>query len=121
MKEDKGTSWVADARKLLQDFVAPEVRAVIARLDSADKVAAERHAALLASNEERHAALVDMSSQRDKVAEERHALLLEKIESSRRELESARREILLQVELAIAKARLGESSPSRTEATPPPQ
>ncbi len=114
MKEEKGTSWVADARKLLQDFVAPEVRAVVTRLDASDKLVSERHAALLASMEERHAALLNMLAQCDKVAEERHALLLEKIEGTRRE-------ILLQLELAIARARLGEPPLGRTEAVPPPQ
>ncbi len=117
MKEEKGTSWVADARKLLQDFVAPELRAISARLDAADRQDIERDKVAA----ERHSALLDMLAQRDKVAEERHALLLEKIEGGRRELESARREILLQVELAIAKARLGEQPVSRSEAPPPTQ
>ncbi|RRA47843.1 hypothetical protein [Acidipila sp. EB88] len=39
-------SFVEDARKLSQDFVAPELRASLARFDASDKLAAERHAAL---------------------------------------------------------------------------
>ncbi len=132
MKEDRSTSWVADARKLLQDFVAPEVRAVTARLDTSDKLAEERHAALLSSSKERHAALLDMLEQRDKVAAERHAALLDMFQERDRtaadrhallleKVEGARREILLQPELAIAKARLGEQPVNRSEAASSPQ
>jgi hypothetical protein len=38
-------SWVEDARKLMQDLVAPELRAITSRMDSA--LATERHAALM--------------------------------------------------------------------------
>ena len=39
--------WIEDARKLMQDFVTPELRAITARMDSADRLATERHNALL--------------------------------------------------------------------------
>ena len=65
-------SWVEDTRKLMQDFVTPKLRAISVRLDSADKVAAERHAALL-----------------------------EKVEG-------LRREIKLQIDLALANCKLEE-------------
>jgi hypothetical protein len=91
-------SWVEDARKLLQGFVAPELRAISARLDEAGKMVAERHAVLLDSNQER-----------DKIATERHAALLDK-------LEAARREIMLQVELAVTKGRLQELESRQSEA-----
>ena len=93
MKDEKGTSWVGDARRLLQDFVAPELRAITARLEEADKRDAER----------------------DKLATERHLALLDK-------LDATRREIMLQVELAITKSRLqdleGRQS-AGTASTPP--
>ncbi len=72
-------SWVEDARKLMQDFVAPELRAISARLDAAER----------------------MDSERDKLAAERHANVLDKLESNRREL-------VMQMELMIAKSKLKE-------------
>jgi len=72
-------SWVDDARKLLQDFVAPELRAISVRLDAMDK----------------------QDLDRDKLASERHSALLDKVDTSRRE-------ILLQVELSLANRRIEE-------------
>jgi hypothetical protein len=40
-------SWIEDAPKLMQDFVTPELRAITARMDSADRLATERHNTLL--------------------------------------------------------------------------
>ena len=40
-------SFVEDARRLMQDFVAPELRSITIPLDLADKLATERHAAML--------------------------------------------------------------------------
>ena len=97
MKEDKGTSWVADARRLLQDFVTPEVRTLTARLDAMDKVAAERHAVLL-----------DMFERRDAIAAERHQALLDKMEGTRREL-------MTQIELAFTKSKLEVLEASRSQ------
>ena len=65
-------SFVEDARRLMQDFVAPELRSITIRLDSADKLATERHAAML-----------------------------EKIDG-------LRREIKLQIDLALANRKLEE-------------
>ena len=79
MPEDKGASWVGDVRKLLQDFVAPELRAIATRLDEAD-----RH-----------------DAKRDKVAAKRHLALLDKLESNRRE-------IMLQVDLMLATRKIEE-------------
>jgi hypothetical protein len=69
-------SRVEDARKLMQDFVAPELRAITVRMDAAEQLATEQLAT------ERHSAL---------------PALFEKIES-------VRREVSLQVELAMAMA-----------------
>ncbi len=71
--------WVDDARKLMQDFVAPELHAITARLDSMDRVAGER----------------------EKAAIDRHSALTGK-------LEATRREILLQVEVSRAQRGNGE-------------
>jgi hypothetical protein len=70
-------SWVEDARKLMQDFVAPELRAISARFDAAERLDAER----------------------DKVAGERQAATLEK-------LEGLRRKVKLRIDLALANRRL---------------
>ncbi len=102
MKDDKALSWVADARRLLQDFVTPEVRTLMARLDAMDKVAAERHSVILDMFQERDRT----AAERDKVAAERHQALLDRIEGTRREIDSARRELLVQIELAITKSKL---------------
>ena len=40
-------SVVDDFRKVLQDFLAPELRAISARLDAIEKVAEARHSELL--------------------------------------------------------------------------
>ena len=72
-------SWVEDARKLLQDFVAPELRAIAAKFDTAERQNADR----------------------DKLASERHLALLDK-------LEMTRREILLQLELSLANRKIEE-------------
>ena len=40
-------SFVEDARKLMQHFAAPELRSITIRLDPADKLVTERHAAML--------------------------------------------------------------------------
>ncbi len=79
MKEEKNASWFGDARKLLQDFVAPELRAITARLDEADR----------------------RDTERDKLATERHLTLLDKLEANRRE-------VMLHVELALANRKIEE-------------
>ena len=78
-------SWVEDARKLLQGFVAPELRAISLRLDASEKLNAERHQVLL-----------------DK-------------------LDGTRREIMLQLELAMAKGKIEELQSARLQTAPPPQ
>lgn len=40
-------SIVEDVRQIFQDFLAPELRAIGARMDAADKVAEARHAELV--------------------------------------------------------------------------
>ena len=45
-------SWVEDARKWMQDFVAPELRAISTWLDTSDKLGVEQHAAVLVKLEE---------------------------------------------------------------------
>lgn len=76
-------SFVEDARKLLQDFVAPEVRSINIRLD-----------ALSAAIERR---FVDS----ERLSAERQAALLDKIEAMLRE-------ISLEIELAFSKRRIKE-------------
>jgi hypothetical protein len=73
-------SWVDDARKLMQDFVAPELRAISARFDAAERLDAER----------------------DKVAAERQAALLEKFEG-------LRREVKLQIDLGAGRPSTGRT------------
>lgn len=70
-------SWVEDAPKLMQDFVAPELREVTARPDGI--------------REELKAG--------EKLSAERHASLLDKPEATRRE-------IMLQMELTFANRRV---------------
>ncbi len=84
-------SFVDDARKLLQDFVTPELRAITARLDGADQA----------------------NVGRNKLASERHLALLDKLETNRRE-------ILLQIELALAKGKIEELQ-NRVSAEPAQQ
>ena len=93
MREEKVASWVGDARKIIQDFVAPELRAIAARLDEAERRDAER----------------------DKLATERHLVLLDKLEATRREL-------MLHTELAIARSRLQdfESRQNSSQPSVPP-
>jgi DNA-binding transcriptional MerR regulator len=93
-------SWVDDARKLLQDFVAPELRAMTAQLNAikellaaADKASAERYAMV------------------DKLSAERHAALLER-------LEAATRELSLKIELALVTRKLEELQ-EKQAANPP--
>jgi hypothetical protein len=81
-------SWVEEARKLIEDFAAPELRAIASRLDAAEK----------------------MNGECDQVATERHSALLDKLESNRRK-------IMLQLELAIPKGKL-EDLQARQQVTP---
>ncbi len=68
-----------------------------------DKVAADRHAALL-----------DMFERRDVIAAERHQALLGKIESTRREL-------VVQIELAMTKNKLELLQAGSNQPAQPPQ
>jgi uncharacterized protein YqfA (UPF0365 family) len=47
-------SVVEDVRKVLQDFLAPELRALTARMDAADKIADARYQEIKANAEARH-------------------------------------------------------------------
>jgi chorismate mutase len=47
-------SVVEDVRKVLQDFLAPELRALTARMDAADKIAEARYQEVKANAEARH-------------------------------------------------------------------
>ena len=72
-------SWVEDARKLMQDFVAPELRAISAQIDGIrQQIAAS-----------------------DKLSNDRHLALLERTEGMRRK-------ISLHIELALANRKLEE-------------
>ncbi len=99
MNEDKGASWVSDARRLLQDFVAPELRAITARFDASDLRQADRDR---------------REAERDNLAAERHQALIDKIEA-------VRREIMLQVELAITKNKLEQLQMFRNQSAQAPQ
>jgi hypothetical protein len=72
-------SWVEDARNLMQDFVAPELRATSAKIE----------------------AIKDQITAGENLAGERHTALLDK-------LEGTRREILLQLSLALANQKIEE-------------
>ncbi len=132
MDEDKGASWVADARKVVQDFIAPEVRALTVRFDMSDKQAGDRHVSTLALISDRHAALIDMIRERDKVAAERHEALLstlrerdamaaERYNALLDKIESTRRELAAQIELAITKSKLEVLQASTSQAMQTPQ
>jgi hypothetical protein len=41
-------SVIEDVRQAIQDFIAPELRAIGARMDGAEKMAAARHSEILA-------------------------------------------------------------------------
>jgi len=47
-------SVVEDMRKVLQDFLAPELRALTAGMDAADKIAEARYQEIKANAEARH-------------------------------------------------------------------
>ena len=47
-------SVIEDMRKVLQDFLAPELRALTARMDAADKIAEARYQEIKANAEARH-------------------------------------------------------------------
>jgi hypothetical protein len=72
-------SWVEDARKLMQDFIAPELRAISAQIHGV-------HQEIAASN---------------KLSNDRYLALSEK-------MDGLRREISLQIELALANRKLEE-------------
>ena len=81
-------SFVEDSRKLLQDFVAPEVRSINVRIDG-----------LVESMKLSLAALENRFDESDRLAAERHAALLDKLESTRRELS-------LELDLALARRKI---------------
>jgi hypothetical protein len=87
-------SFVEDARKLLQDFVAPELRGINQRLDD-----------LIAGMEKSFAEVEKLANERqqtsEKLAVERHGLLLDRMESLRREL-------TLAIDLALANRKIEE-------------
>jgi len=83
-------SWVDDARKLLQDFVAPELRAMTAQLN----------------------AIKELLAAADRLSAERHAALLER-------LEAATRELSLKIELALVTRKLEELQEKQAAANPP--
>ena len=109
-------SFVEDARKLLQDFVAPELRGINQRLDDlvagleksfaeVEKLAQERQQASEKLATERLQALQQFTAERldasEKLAAERQSALLDRMESMKREL-------LMAVDLAIAHRRIEE-------------
>jgi chorismate mutase len=47
-------SVVEDVRKVLQDFLAPELRALTVRMDAADKIAEARYQEIKTNAEARH-------------------------------------------------------------------
>ena len=87
-------SFVEDARKLLQDFVAPELRGINQRLDD-----------MVAGLEKSFAEVERLAQERqqasEKLAAERQSALLDRMEALKREL-------LLAVDLAIAHRRIEE-------------
>ncbi len=86
--------FVEDARKLLQDFVAPELRGINQRLDD-----------MIAGLEKSFAEVERLAQEREqaseKLAAERQNALLERMEALKREL-------LMAVDLAIAHRRIEE-------------
>jgi hypothetical protein len=103
-------SWVEDARTLLQDFVAPELRGINQWLDDlilsmqksfadVERLATERHAAAELVAMERDKVGTERMAAMERLAAERHRALVERMESLQREL-------LLAVDLALARRRI---------------
>ena len=120
-------SFVEDARKLLQDFVAPELRGINQRLDdlvagleksfaSVERLAQERQKAFQAFMAERLQASEKVTAERlqasGKLAAERQNALLDRMEAMKREL-------LMAVDLAIAHRRIEELEGRQQRQTQP--
>ena len=97
-------SWVEDARKLMQDFVAPELRGINQRLD--DVVAGMQKSF---AEVERLAHKRQQAS--EKFAADRCSALLDRMESMRREL-------LLAIDLALVNRKIEELQGKRPESSP---
>ena len=87
-------SWVEDARKLLQDFVTPELRGMNQRLDDVIQGMQKSFAEVEKLANERQQAS-------EKAAADRHGFLLDRMESLRRELSLA-------IDLALANRKIEE-------------
>ncbi len=113
-------SFVKDARKLLQDFVAPELRGINQRLDNLVAGLEKSFAEVERLAQERQPASENFTADRlqssEKLAAERQHALLDR-------MEDLKREFLMAVDLAIAHRRIEElkSRLKQSEAGPKPR
>ena len=87
-------SFVEDARKLLQDFVAPELRGINQRLDD-----------IVAGLEKSFAEVERLAQEREQASEK---LAMERQNALLDRMEALKRELLMAVDLDIAHRRIEE-------------
>ena len=108
-KGEKPMSVVEDVRKVLQDFLAPELRELKVRIEAVEKRIDERHAEVMKRMDERHEDVLhrmderhgDVSRQFDLTAQQfvsmekrmdaRHAEVMKRMEDGRAEMLEAMR------------------------------
>lgn len=91
-------SVVEDVRQVLQDFLAPEIRALSARLDSIEKTAQSRHEELLARISASEARLDGRISVQDEKLTRIEASLTNQIQDLKASLELDKRLSRLEAE-----------------------